>query len=81
MTTNDISVSAKGDPTASSEHHDDVDREALGKDDDTSGPIVSGYEKLSAWETVKTFKMATFVCFMMCFSAAADGYQIGFVGP
>jgi hypothetical protein len=81
MAANSISVSAKEGPTPSSEHHDVVTREALGKDDATSGPIVSGYEKLSPWETVKTFKMTTFVCFMMCFSAATDGYQIGFVGP
>ncbi|KAL2811391.1 general substrate transporter [Aspergillus granulosus] len=45
-----------------------------------SGLGLSGYETLGLWETVKAFKMSTFVCFMVCFSAATDGYQIGING-
>jgi hypothetical protein len=42
------------------------------------GQAVSGYEGLSLWETIKTFKIATMVCFAAAFSAATDGYQIGY---
>lgn len=38
---------------------------------------LSGYETLTWWETVKTFRMAVAVCFLVTFSAATDGYQIG----
>ncbi|KAF2008744.1 general substrate transporter [Aaosphaeria arxii CBS 175.79] len=41
------------------------------------GQALSGYESLTRWETVKTFKIATLVCFAAAFSAATDGYQIG----
>ncbi|KAL3485888.1 general substrate transporter [Aspergillus germanicus] len=44
------------------------------------GQAVSGYEGLSLWETIKTFKIATMVCFAAAFSAATDGYQIGING-
>ncbi|KAM0323486.1 hypothetical protein ACHAQA_008766 [Verticillium albo-atrum] len=44
------------------------------------GQAVSGYETLTLWETVKTFKVATAVCFAAAFSAATDGYQIGMNG-
>jgi hypothetical protein len=43
------------------------------------GQITSGYETLSLWETVMTFKVSTAVCFAAAFSAATDGYQIGSV--
>ncbi|KAF7586541.1 hypothetical protein BBP40_008696 [Aspergillus hancockii] len=43
----------------------------------TKGQAVSGYEQLGIWETIKTFKICTIVCFAMAFSAATDGYQIG----
>jgi hypothetical protein len=39
----------------------------------------SGYEALTLWQTVTTFKVATAVCFFAAFSAATDGYQIGSV--
>ena len=45
----------------------------------TRGQVVTGYETLTVWETIKAFKLCTFVCFAMAFSAATDGYQIGFV--
>ena len=45
----------------------------------TRGQVVTGYEVLGVWETVKTFKLCTFVCFAAAFSAATDGYQIGSV--
>jgi hypothetical protein len=41
------------------------------------GQATTGYETLTIWETVKTFKVATFFCFAAAFSAATDGYQIG----
>jgi MFS family permease len=43
------------------------------------GQATSGYEALTPWETVKTFKWATLACFAAAFSAATDGYQIGSV--
>ena len=45
----------------------------------TKGQAVSGYEDLGIWETIKTFKLCTIVCFAMAFSAATDGYQVGSV--
>lgn len=43
------------------------------------GQATSGYESLTLFETIKTFKVATLVCFSAAFSAATDGYQIGYV--
>lgn len=45
----------------------------------TKGQVITGYEHLGALETIKTFKLCTLVCFAMAFSAATDGYQIGYV--
>jgi hypothetical protein len=45
----------------------------------TKGQVTTGYEDLGALETIKTFKICTLVCFAMAFSAATDGYQIGYV--
>lgn len=44
----------------------------------TKGQGVTGYEDLGVLETIKTFKICTLVCFAMAFSAATDGYQIGY---
>jgi hypothetical protein len=41
------------------------------------GQGISGYEALTLWETVKAFKVCTAICFLVAFSAATDGYQIG----
>jgi hypothetical protein len=41
------------------------------------GQATSGYETMTLWETVKTFKVASIACFAAAFSAATDGYQIG----
>ncbi len=41
------------------------------------GQAITGYETLGVWETVKTFRMCTLMCFLAAFSAATDGYQIG----
>ncbi|KXJ96275.1 general substrate transporter [Microdochium bolleyi] len=41
------------------------------------GQATSGYEALSPWETAKTFRKATAICFATAFAAATDGYQIG----
>lgn len=40
------------------------------------GQITTGYESLSVWQTVKTFKMASAICFLTALTAASDGYQI-----
>lgn len=45
----------------------------------TKGQGLSGYETLTIWETVKAFKVCTAFCFLVAFSAATDGYQIGYV--
>lgn len=45
------------------------------------GQTTTGYEDLGILETIKTFKICTLVCFAMAFSAATDGYQIGYVDP
>ena len=45
------------------------------------GQVTTGYEDLGVLETIKTFKICTLVCFAMAFSAATDGYQIGYVDP
>ncbi|OXC65393.1 hypothetical protein AYX13_05523 [Cryptococcus neoformans] len=44
------------------------------------GQTATGYESLGILETVKTFKMASAICFAATFAAAADGYQIGMNG-
>lgn len=44
------------------------------------GQALSGFETLTLWQTVKAFKVCTFTCFMVAFSAATDGYQIGING-
>ncbi|KAF5624687.1 general alpha-glucoside permease [Fusarium tjaetaba] len=51
--------------------HDDIAAEAVAQ-----GQALSGYEHLTFWETVRTFKMASLVCLLAAFSAGADGYQI-----
>lgn len=43
------------------------------------GQAVTGYEELTIWQTVKTFKIATAVCFAASFTAGTDGYQMGCV--
>lgn len=45
----------------------------------TRGQAMTGYEHLSVIGTIKTFKLASLICVAMAFSAATDGYQIGFV--
>ncbi|KAG7108624.1 MFS transporter fmqE like protein [Verticillium longisporum] len=44
------------------------------------GQGISGFETLSLWETIKAFKVCTATCFLVAFSAATDGYQIGMNG-
>lgn len=44
----------------------------------TKGQVTTGYEELGALDTIKTFKLCSLVCFAMAFSAATDGYQIGY---
>ncbi|QGI71293.1 hypothetical protein CEK26_003630 [Fusarium fujikuroi] len=51
--------------------HDELAAEAVAQ-----GQALSGYENLTFWETVRTFKMASLLCLLAAFSAGADGYQI-----
>ncbi|KAH8896835.1 general substrate transporter [Thozetella sp. PMI_491] len=41
------------------------------------GQSSTGYEELTLWETVKTFKIVSAMCFAAAFSAGTEGYQIG----
>lgn len=50
---------------------------SLTSDAAARGQGLTGYESLSAWETVKAFKMNALICFIVTISAATDGYQIG----
>jgi hypothetical protein len=40
---------------------------------------LSGFEALGAIDTLKRFKFASFVCILVTFSAASDGYQVSCV--
>jgi hypothetical protein len=62
-------------------HDDNPIKNEAAIDAATRGQAMTGYEELSVLETVKTFKLCTLVCMAMAFSAATDGYQIGFVHP
>ena len=43
---------------------------------DARGQQESGFESLTAWQTIKTFKRASVYCFLVTFAAATDGYQV-----
>ncbi|KAL1864281.1 hypothetical protein VTK73DRAFT_5991 [Phialemonium thermophilum] len=63
------------------EHMEDISP-AMNQKDATveavvQGQAATGYETLTLWETVMTFKVSTLVCFAAAFSAATDGYQVG----
>lgn len=66
------------------EHHENGD-EAISAPKNMSaeaaarGQGISGYESLSPWQTILHFKMNALICFAITFSAATDGYQIGYV--
>lgn len=70
-------------PAAGARRDDEIENaenpKGLAVEAAAKGQGVSGYETLSLWETVKTFKVNTAYCFLVAFSAATDGYQIGFV--
>ena len=70
-------------PTAMPRPDDDIEHidnpKGLAAEAAEKGQGVSGYETLSLWETVKLFKVNTAYCFLVAFSAATDGYQIGSV--
>ncbi|KEY71303.1 hypothetical protein S7711_05895 [Stachybotrys chartarum IBT 7711] len=60
------------------EPHDNTKEAAL--EAAAKGQGLSGYETLGIWETAKSFKVCTAICFLVAFSAATDGYQIGING-
>ena len=43
---------------------------------ETRGQVLSGYEDLTVWQTMKAFPMPTFYCVIPSIAAAADGYQV-----
>lgn len=65
------------DNPADNEHG--ITRKDLALDAASKGQGVSGYETLSLWETVKAFKVNAAICLAVTFSAATDGYQIGYL--
>lgn len=72
------------DPSPSANQVENIAEDGFEKSDPafeaaTKGQVTTGYEELGAFETIKTFKLCTLVCFAMAFSAATDGYQIGYV--
>ncbi|KAH8090267.1 hypothetical protein HD553DRAFT_337956 [Filobasidium floriforme] len=54
--------------------------EELAAERHTNDVQLSGFEDLGAIATLKRFKYASFMCILVTFSAAADGYQIGMNG-
>ncbi|KAH8589825.1 putative transporter [Bisporella sp. PMI_857] len=69
-------------PTSIVQHIDDTDDGIVklseaAADAATKGQATTGYEELTPWQTMNAFKVCTFVCFAIAFSAATDGYQIG----
>ncbi|GFZ49942.1 hypothetical protein JCM24511_07345 [Saitozyma sp. JCM 24511] len=55
-------------------------RDQANQQPDDFGEQATGYEKLGIIGTIRTFKKATLICFLMTFAAATDGYQIGMNG-
>ena len=63
-------------------HHDEQPEAALKAGEITAdaaakGQLATGFESLTFWQTIKTFKVATACCVLAAFSAGADGYQLG----
>ncbi|CAH0003806.1 unnamed protein product [Clonostachys byssicola] len=72
-------------PATTTEHTEEIEQNALSPKDIVAdaaakGQGTTGYETLTVWETVKAFKMNALYCFLVTFSAATDGYQIGMLG-
>jgi hypothetical protein len=72
---------AEKDPAVNTHHEEDqianiVKPHEVVADAAVKGQATSGYETLTLWETIKTFKIATAYCFAAAFSAGADGYQM-----
>ena len=47
-------------------------------DVDNQGQELTGYEDLGLWQTAKLFKKTCLLCLAVSFSAAAEGYEVGF---
>ncbi|KAJ3454845.1 hypothetical protein MRS44_013445 [Fusarium solani] len=72
-------------PTDVVDHRETANEAAQAPNDIASdaaakGQGLTGFESLSVWETIKTFKMNCLLCFLVSFSAATDGYQIALIG-
>jgi hypothetical protein len=46
---------------------------------DMKGQTLTGYEDLSLWQTVVTFKKTSLMCLAVTFSAACEGYEVSSV--
>ncbi|CAK7218381.1 hypothetical protein SBRCBS47491_003490 [Sporothrix bragantina] len=73
-----MATEKQNDPTEAIEHVPDSGnlKDAV-LDAALMGQARTGYETLTPWETVKTFKISSLACFAAAFSAATDGYQVG----
>ncbi|KAH7025669.1 general substrate transporter [Microdochium trichocladiopsis] len=76
----------KNDGTVATTQHHEVhnDRlEASLKPDEATadavakGQLATGFENMTLWQTISTFKIASACCVLAAFSAGADGYQVG----
>ncbi|KAJ1326182.1 MFS transporter SP family general alpha glucoside:H+ symporter [Microdochium nivale] len=65
--------------TATAQHHDDavLKPDEISADAAAKGQLATGFESMTFWQTICTFKVATACCVLAAFSAGADGYQIG----
>lgn len=67
---------SKRDETAD---HKEIFVEDVAGDAAANGQGLTGFENLTVWQTISTFKVASLLCFLVSISAAADGYQIAYV--
>lgn len=56
--------------------HKEILVEDVAGDAAANGQGLTGFENLTVWQTIITFKVASLLCFLISISAAADGYQI-----
>ena len=62
------------------DHHESTLKPSeIAQDAAAKGQATTGYEKLTILQSVKTFRRTIVFCTLAAFSAAADGYQIGYI--
>lgn len=74
-----FAMATTSEPKDQVEHreHDDIKPTEVAIDAAVRGQATTGYETLTFWQTLTTFKLSSAICFAAAFSAATDGYQIG----